>query len=798
MPTNRIVVLLTLFYLTLAQPVSTNAQLIFSEAFGEGDDAVSGTDDLGGVSWETDCPECIGDGDFFKIQSGQMVGQDTNGPATLESESIDISSCDFIEIEFDLWEEGTMEGCGTGCNSVDWVILEFNIDGAGWEVPDDAYFCDGPCADVMVIQADDIAGGYMHYSTGCIAAGDELQIRITVQAWASSERWIIDDLEVSCTDGPDIDAGEDQIVCEGETVILIGDNPDGADLEWDHDVTDGTPFLPEPGTEDYVVSATLGACTATDTVLVTVLDAPTVVVDPAGPYTTASGLQTMEATPPGGIWSADCGACIDPVTGEFDPEVAGVGTWEICYTAGDDPCATTECIDVVVTSGDCELTGVVSFNHPTCFGFTDGSVTINMTGTTGEVTYVITNEAGEIINVDNSNTANTLGEGWYYFNVSDEFPCTHIDSVYLDDPDEMTVDLETSNPLCYNDYSGFAFVDSVYNATGAYDAISFFWSPNPNGENGVGEDTLFEANAGSYNLIINDENGCSITLDFDLINPDSLYLVEFGYDPAVCRLFGYQNGNGVVFASAAGGTPDYDYEWTNLETGDVTDNTTWGGLNPGDYRITVVDENGCVLTDEITVDSLNPIADFDLTSPQFTTDYEGTATVDVHFVNTSSNFAIPDDPEADTAFFWYFGMGGSPVFSDDLFEEFDVSYSQAGTYTVCLSVSNKNGCTDSTCVDIVVYDPFLFTPVNVFTPNGDGNNDVFTFSEYAQSVGNFNCVILNRWGVVVAELNEIEAVWNGDLPGGAPAADGIYFYKYSGESHDGNTFEGQGNLHLMR
>jgi len=48
-------------------------------------------------------------------------------------------------------------------------------------------------------------------------------------------------------------------------------------------------------------------------------------------------------------------------------------------------------------------------------------------------------------------------------------------------------------------------------------------------------------------------------------------------------LFDFQSGNGVVFAAATGGVPDYTYLWTNLETGDTEDNTTWGGLNPGNY-----------------------------------------------------------------------------------------------------------------------------------------------------------------------------------------------------------------------
>ncbi len=71
---------------------------------------------------------------------------------------------------------------------------------------------------------------------------------------------------------------------------------------------------------------------------------------------------TMNANDNGGTWTASCGACIDPVTGIFDPGVAGPGTHTINYTIGSPPCddqdATT--LDIAfnplpVTFGDFSL-----------------------------------------------------------------------------------------------------------------------------------------------------------------------------------------------------------------------------------------------------------------------------------------------------------------------------------------------------------------------------------------------------------------------------------------------------------
>lgn len=449
-----------------------------------------------------------------------------------------------------------------------------------------------------------------------------------------------------------------------------------------------------------------------------------------------------------------------------------------------------------------ELTLDWSFNNPSCFGFNDGSVTINTSGGNGGYNFLIQDVGGSQLNQGNSNTANQLVEGWYYGTVTDSKGCAVVDSVELEDPGQMNVDLDLTNPLCNGFATGVAIADTVYNYTGSYNSISYFWNPDMGNPGGQGADTAQALTAGNYVLTINDENGCSETFDFTITEPDPMVFTQFGYDPAFCRLFGYQIGNGVVYAAAAGGTGSFTYLWSNLETEETSNNTTWGGLNPGTYEIQVYDGNGCSLIDTIQVDSLNPVAEFDPTSPEFLTAglCEGTAVVNVHFVNQSQNFANPNNPNADTTFFWNFNTGNPPgwIISHDVFEEFDTSYVHGGTYEVCLVALNKNGCSDTTCKDIVVFDPLAFTPVNVFTPGSDGNNDVFTFANYAEAVSEFKCTIVNRWGVTIHELNDINDFWNGTDQNGSDCPDGVYFYVYEGVAENGDEFSGQGNVTLLR
>ena len=98
---------------------------------------------------------------------------------------------------------------------------------------------------------------------------------------------------------------------------------------------------------------------------------------------------------------------------------------------------------------------------------------------------------------------------------------------------------------------------------------------------------------------------------------------------------------------------------------------------------------------------------------------------------------------------------------------------------------------------MIIFDPLEFKPVNVFTPNNDGVNDIFTFDYWASAVATFECVIVDRWGVQVADLQDITDSWDGTNYSGNICPDGIYYYTYTGVSTDGTVFSGQGFTHII-
>ncbi|HZH86690.1 MAG TPA: gliding motility-associated C-terminal domain-containing protein [Brumimicrobium sp.] len=84
---------------------------------------------------------------------------------------------------------------------------------------------------------------------------------------------------------------------------------------------------------------------------------------------------------------------------------------------------------------------------------------------------------------------------------------------------------------------------------------------------------------------------------------------------------------------------------------------------------------------------------------------------------------------------------------------------------------------------------------NVFTPNGDNINDGF----YVTSSGleEFNIQILNRWGNLVFESDDVNEIWNGRNLSQNECTDGVYFYVIKAKYKD-NEIKEHGHITLLR
>jgi len=94
------------------------------------------------------------------------------------------------------------------------------------------------------------------------------------------------------------------------------------------------------------------------------------------------------------------------------------------------------------------------------------------------------------------------------------------------------------------------------------------------------------------------------------------------------------------------------------------------------------------------------------------------------------------------------------------------------TYTVV--GTDANGCKVTGTV-IVLIECKDFSVPNVFTPNGDGQNDVFLIKAATET--SYTIEIRDRWGVLVYKSSDPTSAWNGKINNtGAEAPDGVYYY----------------------
>ena len=64
---------------------------------------------------------------------------------------------------------------------------------------------------------------------------------------------------------------------------------------------------------------------------------------------------------------------------------------------------------------------------------------------------------------------------------------------------------------------------------------------------------------------------------------------------------------------------------------------------------------------------------------------------------------------------------------------------------------------------------------NIFTPNGDGTNDLF-HPVYIVGIKNMQTLIYNRWGKEVFNSNNLEINWDGNSPSREPVPNGVYYW----------------------
>lgn len=111
---------------------------------------------------------------------------------------------------------------------------------------------------------------------------------------------------------------------------------------------------------------------------------------------------------------------------------------------------------------------------------------------------------------------------------------------------------------------------------------------------------------------------------------------------------------------------------------------------------------------------------------------------------------------------------------------------------------NTTGCTGTATALVTVDLPSKLSIPNIFTPNGDGVNDIFLLQ--TTNLTDINCVIFDRWGVKMYDVHSQTGNigWDGKNLFGKDVPAGTYFYLINATGKDMQSFEQHGSFSLYR
>ena len=307
-----------------------------------------------------------------------------------------------------------------------------------------------------------------------------------------------------------------------------------------------------------------------------------------------------------------------------------------------------------------------------------------------------------------------LSVGTYTFEWEDLFGCTGTKEVVIDAPVDISVTTSKVDPLCFGDTGSMSFSVSggwgatykfkLTNSTTSNDvALSGF--PSLNTSNGVYYDigdgqniNLANLAAGTYQLTFFDEplnnifldnfdfdptrtTSCIVNYEVIIEEPDELVVLD--EDTVVTNASCFEAADGSIQLTPSGGTAPYTISWTasnggGIPTGQGTNNTLTN-LSPGDYSVTITDDNNCEYTNTYTITEPSQLLLSYNTSIEVSCNggSDGSITVEVNGGTPPYSFSLNN-------------VGQTPQISGDLYSFTNLT---AGTYLI--SVTDSNQCTSN-------------------------------------------------------------------------------------------------------
>lgn len=648
----------------------------------------------------------------------------------------------------------------------------------------------------------------------------------TATPWCRENYWDNILLNVTSTTAVSANVSGVDIACNGENNGVASVTPSGASsytYEWNTVPQQTTSSISGLGAGTYTVTVTSAGCTVVDSIKISeppVLDNSIGILSNIDCNGNSSGSVTTTASggtaPYAYLWST--------VPMQTTQTISGLSANTYIVTVSDaNGCNDTSLVNI--TEPSVLVGNVISTVPDNCDPINVGEAAVEGSGGTSPYSYLWNTNPGQ-----STSAVTGLATGSYSVTVYDSNNCEKVEQVSISMINELTVDAGSDVAICQGK-------DTTLMAMGG---TTFEWSPSTN----LSDASIFNPVANpstttQYYVTITDGGTC-IGIDSIIVTVNSLPNASAGSDLTICEGES-DNLNG------SGGT---SYVWAP-GTG-LNDNTISNPLitptSSMTYTVTVTDINGCQETDEVLVTVETPVvanAGEDMTicegesaglvatggtnyswspgatlsdssifnpqaSPIETTTYS---------VSVSGNSCPPetDDvvvtisgaPNAEAGEDVTISVGnttqlsgeGGTVYAWSPTETLSCDDCQSPiaspevTTTYSVTVTNDAGCDSIDMVTVFIDEEHsLFIP-NIFSPNGDGNNDVYQI--HGTGIVSLNVKIFDRWGAQVAELAKLNDTWDGSYRGSIMNSDAFgYFLEVS--YVDGTSESHKGTITLVR
>lgn len=293
---------------------------------------------------------------------------------------------------------------------------------------------------------------------------------------------------------------------------------------------------------------------------------------------------------------------------------------------------------------------------------------------------------------------------------------------------------------------------------------------------------IMARDTGVYSLLVTRiDNGCTDSVIWILSeHPDAIQSVTLDLSDPGC--YGESDGS-IEISGVIGGISPFLY---SIDGGVPRLNGYFPGLNPDSYVLTIQDSEGCAYD---TLVMLHP-ADF----------YGADAGADQEIALGESAQIFGTTEVADSAIVlqsWSTLLG--PVCSGCNGVEVNPLETTIYIYTV----QSATGCTISDTMTVFVLQRPRFYIPNVFTPNGDGINDVVQFHGGPGISRVVRWIIFDRWGNAVYGKTDFApddptASWDGLTSTGEPANPAVFPYMIDMELISGKRVIFHGDITLLR